>query len=112
MPTTSPHQSRNGNAFVATAVEMTFREMDCVAELHHLPQRVGTVAEELQNARHLLAAWLCAPLVVDLRHFPGRVTIFNDLDLGFVVRHRKPSLVPKLLAILHRFRRNRIHPRA
>jgi len=35
---------------------MTFREMDCIAELHHLPQKVGAVAEALQNARHLLAA--------------------------------------------------------
>ena len=76
------------DGFLGSAVEMTFREMDCIAELHHLPQKVGAVAEALQNAGHLLAARLCAPFVVDVRHFPGRVTIFNDLDLGFVVRHR------------------------
>ena len=44
------------DSFLGSAVEMTFRKMDRVAELHHLAQKIGPVAEALQNAGHLLAA--------------------------------------------------------
>jgi hypothetical protein len=42
--------------FLGSAVEMTLGEMNRVAELHHLPQKVGSVAETFQNTGHLLAA--------------------------------------------------------
>jgi hypothetical protein len=42
--------------FLGLAVEMALGKVDCVAELHHFAQKVGAMAEALQNAGHLLAA--------------------------------------------------------
>src|SRR5580658_2900700 len=45
-----------GDRFLGPAVEMTLGKMDRVTELHDLAQKVGAMAEALQNAGHLLAA--------------------------------------------------------
>jgi hypothetical protein len=44
------------DCFLGSAVEMTMGKMDGVAELHHLAQKVGAMAEALQDAGHVLAA--------------------------------------------------------
>jgi hypothetical protein len=73
--------------FFGFAVEMTLRKMDGIAEFHHFAQKVGTMAEALQNARHLLAARFGAPFVIDPSDLTRRIAIFNELDFGFVIRH-------------------------
>jgi hypothetical protein len=76
-----------GNRFLCFAIQMPFGEMDRIAELHDFAQEVGAMAEALQNAGHLLAARLGAPLVIDPGYFTGRVAVFDEFDLVFVVRH-------------------------
>jgi hypothetical protein len=66
---------------------VAFRKVDRVAEAHHFPQKVGTVAEALKDSGHLLAARLCTPLIVDLRYLTGCVRIFDDVDFRFRVCH-------------------------
>jgi len=81
--------------FLGFAVKMTLGKMDRVAEFHHVAQKVGAMAEALQNARHLLAARFGAPFVVDLGDFSGGIAIFDELDFGFVVRHFSVLLTAK-----------------
>ena len=73
--------------------QVPLRKVHGVAELHHLAQEIGTMAEALQNARHLLPAGLRAPFVIDLGDFAGRVLVFNELDLGFLFGIRE--LIPR-----------------
>jgi hypothetical protein len=80
------YPARDG--FLGFAIEMALGKMDRVTELHHLAQEVGAMAETLQDAGHLLAAGFGAPFVVNLGYFAGCVAVFDELDLGFVVRHR------------------------
>jgi len=75
------------NRFFGPAVQMPLRKVDRIAEFHDLAQKVGTMTETLQNAWHLLAAGFGAPLVVNLGYFPRCIAVFDELDLGFVVRH-------------------------
>ena len=51
------------------------------------------MTEALEDARHLLAAGLCAPFLVDLRYLAGCVSIFNDVDFGLRIGH---NLRPRL----------------
>ena len=81
--------------FLGFPVEMALRKVDRVAEFHHFAQKVGAMAEALQNAGHLLAARFGAPFVVDLGNFSGRVAIFDELDFGLVVRHLSALLTAK-----------------
>jgi len=73
------HPARN--RFLCLPRQVPLGEVHRIAELHHIMQKVRPVAEALQNARHLLAARLRAPLVVDLGDFAGRIHVFNQLDL-------------------------------
>lgn len=76
---------------------MSLREMHGIAEAHHLAKKIGPVAEAFQNARHLLTPRLRAPFVIDSRHFARSISIFNNLDLGFVSGHSAlvtPSDIP------------------
>lgn len=61
--------------------------MNRVAESENFAQKIGPVAETLQDARHLLPAGFLAPLVVDRGYIAGRVSVFNDPDFGFGVSH-------------------------
>lgn len=62
-------------------------EVDRIAELHHVMQKIRPVAEALQNARHLLAARLGTPLVVDFGDIAGRIHVFNQLYLRRILSH-------------------------
>lgn len=75
--------------------------MHRVAELHHLAKKIGAMAEALQNAGHLLAARLGAPLIVNLGYFTGRVFVLDELDLGLVVRQIQAVLPANSQAIYH-----------
>ena len=74
-----------GNRFFCLAVKMTLRKMHAIAEGHYLPQEIRAIAKALQYARHLLPARMCAPFVIDLREFAGRICVFDNVDL---VLHR------------------------
>jgi hypothetical protein len=60
---------------------MPLGKMNPVTELDDVPQKVRPVAEALEDARHLLAARLCAPKRVDLGHLASSVLIFNQGNL-------------------------------
>jgi hypothetical protein len=72
------------NRFLGPSVQMTMGKMDCVAELDHIAQEVGTMAEALQDAGNLLPARLGTPLVIDSGHFASGIAIFDQLDFGLV----------------------------
>jgi hypothetical protein len=42
--------------FLGSSIEVAFGNMDRVTELHYLAQKIGPMAEALQNAGHLLTA--------------------------------------------------------
>ena len=75
------------DGFLRLARQVPFREMYRVAELHHVAQKVRSMAEAFQNARDLLTARLCAPLVIHLRDFTRRIGILNLVDLEGLVGH-------------------------
>jgi len=76
-----------GDRFFCSAREVPFREMDGVAETHHLAQKIRAMAKALENTGHLLAPRMRAPFVIHLRNLAGRVSILNDLDLCLRIRH-------------------------
>lgn len=80
---------------------MPLGKMHRVAELHHLAKKVGAMAEALQNAGHLLASRLGAPLIVDFGNLTGRVFVLNELDLGLVIRQIQAILPANSQAIYH-----------
>src|SRR6185369_5099258 len=56
--------------------------MNRVAEVHNLSKEIRTMAEALEDSRHLLSAGVGAPFVIHLRHFPGRLGVFDKFDLA------------------------------
>lgn len=83
------------DGFLGSARQVAFGKMDRIAELHHVAQKVRPVAEALQNAGHLRATRLGAPLFVHLGHIAGGVRIFDDVDLGRLVGHRVAAAIGK-----------------
>lgn len=74
---------------------MTFGEMYGVGELHHVPQKVRTLPEALEDARHLLPPGRSTPLVVRRSDIAGGIGVLDELDFqsGFghipdVIRHQ------------------------
>jgi hypothetical protein len=61
--------------------------VDGVAEAHDLAQKVGSMAEALKDAGHLLASRFCPPLVIDLCHLTGSIGILDQVDLFRGFRH-------------------------
>jgi hypothetical protein len=96
--------------FLCFAVEMTLGKMDGIAELDYLAKKVGTMAETFQDTGHLLATRLGAPFVVDLGDFAGCIVVFDEFDLGFVVRHRRTYFLAIQPEIYHGSEAGRIHP--
>lgn len=76
-----------GNGFFRLAREVPFREVNRVAKAHDLAQKVGAMAKTLEDPRHLLAARMRAPFVIDLRHLAGCVSILNKADLCYGICH-------------------------
>jgi hypothetical protein len=76
------------NSLLGAPGQMTLRKMHRIADLHHFAQKIGPVAETLQDTGHLLPARLAAPLIVDRGHFARRVCVFNQPDLGLGICHR------------------------
>jgi len=66
---------------------MALGKVHRIAEFNDVAQEVGAMAEALQDTGHLLTARLGSPLVVNLGHFAGRLSVFYDLDFCFVIRH-------------------------
>ena len=58
---------------------MPFRKMDCVAEVNNVPQKIGPMAEALQDAGNFFAARFCAPLVINLGHLAGGIIVLDEL---------------------------------
>jgi hypothetical protein len=81
--------------FLGFTVEMTLRKVDRVTEFHYFAQKVGAMAEALQNVRHLLAARFRTPFVVDQGDFTRRIAVFDELDFGLMVRHLSALLTAK-----------------
>jgi hypothetical protein len=77
------------NRFFCPAGEVPFRKMHRVAEAHYLAQKIRAMAEALENARHLPAARVRAPLIVYLRNLTSGVRILNYVDLGLRVCHAR-----------------------
>jgi hypothetical protein len=75
------------NGFFCPAGEVPFRKMHRVAEAHYLAQKIRAMAEALENARHLPAARVRAPLIVYFRDLTSGVRILNYVDLGLRVCH-------------------------
>jgi hypothetical protein len=71
------------DSLFGTACQVAFGKVHRIAETHHLAQKIGPMAEALQNARHLLAAGLAPPLVVDFGNVAGCVCVFDEADLCF-----------------------------
>ena len=65
-----------------TAREVSFREVDRVAELHDLAEKVGPVTEAFEYAWHLLTAGVGTPLVIHLGDFTGCIRVFDECDLA------------------------------
>lgn len=80
------------DSFLGPAIQMPMGKMHGIAEFDYVAQEVWPMTEALEDARHHLPPGLSAPLVVDLGHVSGRVRIFNQLDLGFVVSHGRSHL--------------------
>ncbi len=85
--TTIQPRNPTRDSLLGPPVQMPFREMNRIAKAHHVPQKIGPMAETLQNPRHDLTPRLGAPLVIDLRYIARSVGIFNHLDLGVVLGH-------------------------
>src|SRR5579863_613381 len=68
-------------------VQVTLGKMDGIAEPHHFAQKIGPMAEALENPRHVLPPGLLAPLLVDGCNFAGRLRVFDEPDLGVGVCH-------------------------
>jgi hypothetical protein len=77
------------DSFFGPARQVPFRKMYRVAEAHDIAQKIGSMAEAFENARHLLTARVRAPLVVYLRNFTGGVSILNYFDLGLRIWHAR-----------------------
>lgn len=79
-----------GDRFLGLAVQVSFRKMDRVTELHDLAQEIGTMAETLQDARHLLPSRLGTPFVVNLRDLARRMRVLDEVDLplDLLLKHR------------------------
>ena len=69
------------------SIQMTFREVNGVAEFEDIAQEIGPVAEALQNTGYLLPPGLATPLIVHIRDLAGSVCVFNNPDFGFGVSH-------------------------
>ena len=96
--------------FLGPAVQMPMGKMHCIAEFDHVAQKVRSMTEALQDTRHHLPPGLRPPLVVNLGYLSGRVRIFYQLDLGFVVSHCSARLRAKYPRVYHGVKRMRIHP--
>jgi hypothetical protein len=57
-------------------------KMHGIAKFDHVPQKIRSMTEALQDARHQLPPGLCAPLAVDLGHISSRIRIFDQLIPG------------------------------
>jgi hypothetical protein len=83
--------------FFCPTGEVPFRKMHRVTEAHDVAQKIRTMAEAFENARHLLTARVSAPFVVYLRNLTGGVGILNYFDLGLRVCHaRRLAYLPAL----------------
>ncbi len=76
-----------GDRLLCPSREMAFREVDRVAEAHHLAQKIWAVAKTFENARHLLASRMGPPFVVYFRDVASRFSILNHLDFCLCVFH-------------------------
>jgi hypothetical protein len=74
--------------FLGAPGQMTLGKMHRIAELHHIAEEIGPVAEALQNAGHLLSTRLLPPLIVDGGDFARRVCVFNQPNLCLGIFHR------------------------
>jgi len=96
--------------FLGPAIQMPMGKMDSIAEFHHVAQEIGPMTEALQDTRHLLPSGFRAPLVVNLGDLSGRIGIFNQLDLGFVVCHGSANLCANYSGVYHGTKWMRINP--
>jgi hypothetical protein len=54
-----------------------------IAEIDDVAQKIGSMTEALEDARHLLAAGLASPFVVGFGNVAGSVCIFDETYLCF-----------------------------
>ena len=73
---------------LSPSTKMAFREMDRIAKADDVSQKIGPMTEALKNPGYILTPRFGPPFVVDLRSRPGRIRIFNQPNLGFVISHR------------------------
>jgi hypothetical protein len=76
-----------GDGFLGPAREMPFRKVDGIAEAHDLAQEIRPMAKALENAGHLLAPRMGAPLVIYRRNLACRVSVLDQLYFCLGVRH-------------------------
>ena len=76
-----------GNGLFGAPVQVPLGEVNRVTEADYFPQKIGPVAEALENSGHVLPSGLLPPLVVDRRHVAGGIRIFDQPDFGVVVGH-------------------------
>jgi hypothetical protein len=76
-----------GDRFFGSAREMPFGKVHGVTKAHHLAQKIRAMAKALENAGHLLAPRMGAPVVVYLRNLASRVGILNNLYFCLCVGH-------------------------
>jgi hypothetical protein len=76
-----------GDRFLGTARQVAFRKVNCITEGDHFPQKVGPVAETLEDARHLLPAGFRAPRFIDLGDFAGGSRVFDEGYFLILIRH-------------------------
>ena len=70
-----------GDHLLVPAREVPFGEMDGVGEIDDLAQEVGARTKTLDNARDLLPAGACAPVVVGGERATGGFGVFGNFDL-------------------------------
>jgi len=73
--------------FFCPAREVPFRKVHRIAEAHNFAQKIRAMAKALENAGHLLAPRVGAPVVIYRRNLASRVSIFNHLNFCLCVRH-------------------------
>jgi len=66
---------------------MPFRKMDRVAEMNYVPQKIGPMAETLQDTGNLFAAGFRAPLIVNLGNLTRGILVFDEFDFRLRIRH-------------------------
>jgi hypothetical protein len=76
-----------GDRFLGPAREVPFRKVDRIAEAHDLAQEIRPMAKALENAGHLLAPRMGAPLVIYRRNLASRVSVLDQLYFCLGVRH-------------------------